>query len=369
MRVVIDATPVLLRSAGVKNFIYHWLRHLRLAGGEKTFPAYPFIGRLGELHHDASVMPGLPTYTRIAMLHFANISGNPVLDWMLRGADLLHASNQLTNPPRRLRLTATVHDMTCWIAPELHTPANVLADRRFAQLFLKRAAGVIAVSENTRSDLLRLVDLDPAKVTTIHPGVPELYFGNAPKLPSSYGLDKSYFLYVGTVEPRKNIDAILDAYTLLPEELRRQTEMAVAGPVGWASQRTMARLRERRSGFRYLGYVPERDLVSLTQGAAAFVYPSLYEGFGFPVAQAMAAGVPVITSAVSSLPEITGGTALLVDPRSVSEISSAMLRILTNRELAASLGAAGRARASSSFRWAECARRSIDFFKDAIGRS
>jgi glycosyltransferase involved in cell wall biosynthesis len=227
---------------------------------------------------------------------------------------VFHASNLVKRPPRHIRVTATIHDMTCWVAPELHNKANIRADRGFAENVLRKASGIITVSEHTRSDLLRIIDIAPDKVRTIHPGVPAPYFEEGERQPPlHYGLRKPYILYVGTVEPRKNIETLLDAYESLPEVLRRECDFVVAGPVGWSAERIRARLEASEA--RYLGYVPEADMPTLTRGARLFVYPSLYEGFGFPVAQAMAAGVPVITSAVSSLPEIAGGAACSKTPR------------------------------------------------------
>ena len=175
-------------------------------------------------------------------------------------------------------------------------------------------------------------------------------------------------LYVGTVEPRKNLDRLLDAWQGLPPSLRESFNLVAAGPEGWQSAGTMARLRAASAGLRYLGYVPEPDLPGLTAGAALFVYPSLYEGFGFPVAQAMAAGVPVITSNLSSLPEITGGAAELIDPRSVAEIRAALDRLLTSPASRERLAHAARIQAQR-FRWDICARESVNFFHDIVGRA
>ena len=121
-------------------------------------------------------------------------------------------------------------------------------------------------------------------------------------------------------------------------------------------------MASRPAGVRYLGYVPEDELPGLVAGASAFIYPSLYEGFGFPVAQAMAAGVPVITSNTSCLPEVAGEGALLVDPRSVEEIRGAMQKLLTSPGLQQELAAAGLARAKREYRWEICARKSLEFF-------
>jgi alpha-1,3-rhamnosyl/mannosyltransferase len=166
--------------------------------------------------------------------------------------------------------------------------------------------------------------------------------------------------FLGTIEPRKNIDTLLDAWQGLG--LSNDFDLVIAGASGWSSGKTLARLRSRIPGVRYLGYVPEDELPGLTAGATAFVYPSLYEGFGFPVAQAMAAGVPVITSNTSCLPEIAGEGALLVDPRSPAEIQSAIQRLLTSPALQQQLRTAGLARAQQ-YRWEVCARKSLEFFR------
>jgi alpha-1,3-rhamnosyl/mannosyltransferase len=124
---------------------------------------------------------------------------------------------------------------------------------------------------------------------------------------------------------------------------------------------------DRLRHVRYLGYVPESDIAPLTAAATAFAYPSLYEGFGFPVVQAMAAGVPVVTSNVSSLPEVAGEAAILIDPRSQSELRGALSRVLTSADLRASMASSGRERAKR-FRWTECASRSLKFFEKIADR-
>ena len=181
--------------------------------------------------------------------------------------------------------------MTCRLMPELHTPDNIRADESLVKNVISRADGLIAISENSRQDAVRLLRLNPDRIQVIYPGVADVYF-DARAIPA----ERPYVLYVGAIEPRKNVDALLDAWE--NSNLRRDFDLVIAGASGWASEKTMARLSSRPAGVRYLGYVPEDELPGLTAGATAFVYPSLYEGFGLPVAQAMAAGVPVITSNV-----------------------------------------------------------------------
>jgi alpha-1,3-rhamnosyl/mannosyltransferase len=248
--------------------------------------------------------------------------------------------------------------MTTRLMPELHTAANLRADESLAKNVFAQASRLIAISENSRQDAARLLGLDAERIEVIYPGVPEVYFG-AQARPS----ERPYVLYVGTIEPRKNVDTLLDAWETF--RLRGDFDLIIAGASGWAGEKTLARLAARPKGVRYLGYVPEDELPGLTAGASAFIYPSLYEGFGFPVAQAMAAGVPVITSNTSCLPEVAGGCALLVDPRSAAEIQSALDKLLTSTELRRELGAAGMARARREYRWNVCARKSLEFFHRA----
>lgn len=360
MRLCIDATALLVRSAGVKTYTYNWIRALAREAPETSISLFPFFGSIGELDHEHSAASSAATLRGLVLLHSMNYLRLPVLSfgrW-----DVLHASQMVHRPPRRMRLTATVHDMTCWSMPGLHRARNVEATRSFGERVLPCADALIAVSECTRQDAIRILGLDPDRIVTIYPGIDPRFFDAAPARRG-----KPYFLYVGTIEPRKNIGTLLDAWAGLSGSIREQYELVIAGPEGWGVGGTMARLRAGAPGVRYIGYVPEQDLPALTAGAAAFVYPSIYEGFGFPVAQALAAGVPVITSNVSSLPEVTGDAAILVNPHSPGQLTAAMERLALSPSLAADLARRGRARAER-FRWDECALRSLELFRGVAGR-
>ncbi len=356
MRVLIDASSLLLRSAGVKNYTYYWIRALRRLARPGEIRAFPLLDDFGRFTHERSTLSPLATYPRLALLYAANAPGLPLLDWMAARADVFHVSNQLRrNIPKRPRITATVYDFTCWLTPETHTATNLRADRSFAAQTCKRAGGLIAISENTRQDAMRILDIPPEKIETIYPGVPEEYFNAAPMRRA-----KPYVLFVGAIEPRKNLETLLDAWASL--RFRREFDLVIAGPPGWSSENVMRRLEAGETGVEYLGYVPEDVLPSLTAGATALVYPSLYEGFGFPVAQAMAAAVPVVTSNTSCLPEVAGEGALYADPKSAAELRAALEQLLDSPALRSQLAAAGRARAAQ-YRWEECARKSLAFFE------
>jgi len=366
--VCIECSPLLVRSAGVKTYLYHWLNAMRTIspGTLRTF-----LAPSGEetLQHEGGLRhhPG-----RLAVLQALNRLPAFFCDAVVPHCDLFHVSNLLRTLPRR-RLSATVHDLTAWIVPECHVDAIVSADRKLAQNVFRQAAGIIAVSENTKADAVRLLGLNPAKIQVIYPGVPESYFGVSTEAAEHarmhYGLNRPFFLSVGTIEPRKNIDTLLAAWTALPAGFRMEHELVIAGMPGWRSSETMRRIeqsaREHR-GVRYLGYVPERDMPGLTSAAVALVYPSLYEGFGLPVAQAMAAGCPVITSNISSLPEITAGAALLIDPRDEAQLSAAIIRLAGSEALREQLRTDGIAN-SRLFTWERAASESLRFFSRIAG--
>jgi len=368
MRIAIDATPMLLRSSGVKNYVYYWIRSLQQFAGTDSVAPFPFLGPLAGLNHAASTMTAWQTFIRLGYAVASNFVPFPILNPAARGCDIFHMSSILVRrPPTNTRRTATLHDMTCWIMPEFHTRANVRAAQDFGERVARHADGLIAVSEWTRRDAIRLLDLAPERIEVIYSGVADGFFRTDPaavaRVRAKYSLARPYVLCVGTIEPRKNLHRLLDAWKEIPA-LTPEFELVLAGPEGWHNAGVVARARSM--AVRYIDYVPEADLPAVTAGATVFAYPSLYEGFGFPVAQAMACGVPVLTSNVSSLPEITGDAGVLVDPLSVAEIAAGLQKLLLSEALRKKLGSAGRQRAER-FRWEECARRSWAFFERVAG--
>lgn len=371
MKLCIDATPLLLRSAGVKTYVYHWAAHLMKSAGRERVRLFPLLDGIGECVHERSVA-GLPrTVAGLALLHAANALGGRLLNPLGGRVDVFHASHQLMQPPRNCRVTATLYDATLWLMPEMHTPANVRVGRLFAERVMRHAAGLIAISESSRDDAVRLIGLDARKITVIYPGVSPAYFtasaAEGREVAARHGLEKPYVLFVGTVEPRKNLRTLVEAWNRLPGDLRAEFDLAVAGSGGWGDPEMLARLRTGIPGVRYLGYVPEPEMPALTAAATLFAYPSLYEGFGLPVAQALAARVPVVTSNVSSLPEVAARGGALVDPRSPAELGAALERLLANPEQRETLAAEGAAYARR-FTWEIAAAQSWEWFQKVAGK-
>jgi alpha-1,3-rhamnosyl/mannosyltransferase len=367
MRIVIDATSLLLRSAGVKSYMYYWIRALQEQPLGDCIRLFPYFRRLSQLHHERSCAGKWATRSGRQLVNFCNVRGNAMLDLLEAGADVFHASQHLRNPPRlRPRLTATIYDMTCWILPETHSPANVAATKRYGDRVLQRAAACIAISESARRDAIEILGLAEDRVEAIYPGVADGFFTATPEdaraAARAYGLEKPYILFVGMIEPRKNIYRMLDVYSSLPQAVRLEYDLVVAGPLGWCKTETASRLLRPAAGIRYLGYVLESVLPGLTAGAALFFYPSLYEGFGLPVAQAMVCGVPVITSRGSALEEIGGKDVITVDPHCIDEMTAAVERLALSPGLRSEFGQRGRRRAAQ-YTWAGCAEKSLAFFR------
>ncbi len=357
-----------MRSAGVKTWLYHWVKSLRAT------KALTITSVFEPPDHGLDLNGGLPLYPgRITALTVARRLPGGAMRPFIRKADVFHVSGVLGKIPRGPMISATVHDLTAWRVPGHHRRSQVQADLSFAERILRHADGLIAVSESTRNDALEILRIDPRKVCVIYPGVDPRYFNvsdaDVESAKTALRLQRPWFLFAGTIEPRKNVDSLLDAWMLLPEGFRREIDLIIAGMPGWDFRITLNRLRQMtvdQTGVRYIGPVAEKHLPGLTAGALALVYPSYYEGFGFPVAQAMAARCPVITSNISSLPEITGQAALLADPGSPAEIAAAMTRLANSPALRESLSHEGRERAGM-FSWQNAAEQSVRFFRNMTG--
>ncbi len=362
MTVSFDVCPLLVRSAGVKTYLYHWIRAIRELGRlrVKTYPATLGQERLDHEHSVFSMPETLLALFRTGRpgLVTARILGPPRVR-----ADIFHASLLTYVPPARPLLTSTIHDLTHVLNPEFHSAGTLTAQRHFESYLLPRCRALVCVSESTRRDAGRFLKFREADLHVIHPGIDERFFGARPgSVPGRHGLTGGYVLFLSTIEPRKNLDRLLDAWLKLPRDLRLAYPLVIAGAPGWHAESTMQRVRYHAPEVRYLGYVPEAEIPALVAGATVFAYPSLYEGFGFPLGQAMAAGVPCLTSANSSLEEIAGEAALKVDPLSVAGIRHGLQRLLESEDLRRLFAGRG-PRQAAQFRWERSAAAAADFFE------
>jgi glycosyltransferase involved in cell wall biosynthesis len=258
------------------------------------------------------------------------------------------------------RAVVTFCDMTFLLHPELHQPVKRVYFPAMMRWSASHADRLITISESTRDDLVRLWGIAPERVTAV-----PLAAGADYRPPSSqavaaacgrHGLRPGgYILYVGVLEPRKNIDRLVAAFGRVADRLPG-LDLVIAGKHGWMYDRIFEQVESLglANRVRFPGYVPQEDLPGLYGGARVFAYPSRYEGFGLPVLEAMRCGVPVVTTNVSSMPEVAGEGAILVDPDDVSGLADALVRLVEDRALAAELARRGREQASR-FSWERCA--------------
>ncbi|MFL5798812.1 MAG: glycosyltransferase family 4 protein [Actinomycetota bacterium] len=379
MRAFIDTRPAVARvRTGVGNYTRQLVRLLPVVDPETTYVGWPrsvlrVMGSSGgpdRAGWTETGRAGLKARAKRAVVRHEL----PRVEWIAR-FDVLLAPN-FVPPPTRRPFAVTVHDLAFRLFPDSASAGTREYLSRVGGA-LRRASRVVVPSERTRQDLLDAYPVSADRVETVPLGVDTDVFRPAPEeavraIRDRHGIDGPYLLFLGGIERRKNLPSMLRAYASLGEVVRPW--LVVAGPAPHWHPEGSALLRtalddltpEVRRLVVLTGWVPERDSVALLTGAEALVYVSSYEGFGLPVLEAMACETPVLTSAVSALPETAGDAALLVDPGDVEAIAHGMERILTDSALREALLAAGTARAAG-FRWEETARRTARILHEAHG--
>lgn len=298
---------------------------------------------------------------------------SPVFGWRLRReTDALFHSPNYFLPPFPGRSVATIHDLSHVCLPQFHPAARVDYLNRALPATFRQADFLITDAESVRQEIIRHYGWPADRIAAVPLGVAPIFHPrellDLQPVMQSYGLTAgAYTLFVGTIEPRKNLERLLFAYEALPGQVRQRWPLILAGARGWQSDGIHDRMRKAvASGWlRYLEFVPQTDLPALYAGARLFVYPSLYEGFGLPPLEAMASGIPVVTSNVSSLPEVVGNAALTVDPQDVSALSAALARGLEDdrwRIIAVALGL----QRASSLTWTDCVTNTVNIYDKVL---
>jgi glycosyltransferase involved in cell wall biosynthesis len=277
--------------------------------------------------------------------------------------DVFHAPHYVLPPLTRCPSVVTIHDCIHLMFPQYLPNRLALAYARSSiWMAARRASRILTVSEASKRDILRFFDVSPGKITVIYNGIDERFHRRPPedeivRVRERYQLEGDFVLYAGNVKPHKNLGRLLDAFDLVRREGLAHLKLVVIGDE--ISKYTELRRAVHRLNLhkhvRFLGFKPDAMLAVLYRLAAVFVFPSLYEGFGLPPLEAMASGTPVVTSNVSSLPEVVGDAAVLVDPTDAESIADGMRRVLTDPALAASLSTRGLTRAAE-FSWERSVR-------------
>jgi glycosyltransferase involved in cell wall biosynthesis len=264
------------------------------------------------------------------------------------------------------KLVVTVHDLSPIVTPEYYNLKRQLWHRLVTMgKTLKRADKIIAVSEYTKADIVRLFNIPQEKITVVYPGIdrtlfaPHISVARLREVRNIYGLPGEYVLFLNTVEPRKNLVNFIKAY----EKIQRPISMVIGGKKGWKYRKIFSAMENspKRRNIKYLGYVPEEHKPALIRLARAAAFPSFYEGFGFPALEALSVGVPVLTSNVTSLPETVENAAVMVNPHDIDDMASGLEAILSDEKLRESLIARGLEHAKK-FNWDDSAAKILAVF-------
>lgn len=289
-----------------------------------------------------------------------------------REVDIFHATDHHIPNVRGVPVVATVMDAIPLIHPEwIRQNYKALKSWLFTRS-VQKADHLITISEHSKQDLVTHLGIAAEKISVTPLGVDPVYFQRIDtpirdQVLEKHGLKPGFFLFVGTLQPRKNLQRVLQAFQTLPTEVRKENPLVIVGRDGWANEDLLPQLKalEERGEGRWLSYLPQSDVLALLQSAGALVFASLYEGFGLPVIEAFAAQCPVIASNTTSLPEVTGDAAWSVDPLDADSIAAAMLDVLQNDELRARRIELGLTRARH-YSWDECARQTLDVYRKVL---
>lgn len=268
----------------------------------------------------------------------------------------------------------SIMDLAFFHFPELFTKKDLNQLKSWTGYSIKKAKKIITISQASKDDIIRLYGIEPDKIAVIYPGIkqtasltPHIYPMN--ELKTKYNISDNFLLFVGTLQPRKNIVRIIEAFAMLKkrktENDEQDLQLVIIGRRGWHYDEILAAPAKYglKDSVKFLDFVPDEDLVLFYQHAQVFVWPSLYEGFGLPVLEAMKFGCPVITSNVSSLPEAGGDAALYVDPENVEEIKNAIEKVMTDTKLREEMIAKGKKQVGK-FSWEKAARETLQIVEE-----
>jgi glycosyltransferase involved in cell wall biosynthesis len=377
VRIAYDGIPLVGQRSGIGYYTEHLIRAVARADPEArcvivgpwpvkssgAFPSLSFADSNIELPQ-----PGL--WTRLYRRIRDELGVPAPLEALVGPVDVFHGTNfLLSHPVRRAKRVVSIHDLTVMLFPQWHPPERRREMHAGVRASVEAADRIIAVSQCTKNDLVEHFGVDPGRVSVVplgvDPSLRPLPRDEIDRALAPFGLAYgTYLLFLGTIEPRKNLGRLLDAVSVAGPDVG---PLVLAGGEGWGNDALRPRLAELIEQGRVLalGYVPGPLRVRLLGGARVLIYPSLYEGFGLPPLEAMACGTPVVTSDVSSLPEVVGDAALVVNPLDVDALASAIKRLWHDEAQRADLRSRGLARARQ-FTWEATARLTLDVYAAAL---
>lgn len=367
-KIVINAIPLLSTLTGVGNYTYHLATEFRRLKPDFDYTYYYgyFSKRLKFYPRDSRFLNFIKEITKkIPMISsYARSVNNKLSFWHLKRYDVYFEPNFIPLDIKAKRKVTTVCDFSFYLHPEWHPKERV---DYFSKNFFKRIGKsdfIITPSKFVEREAREILKIKDCKIVTIPLGYNDLFKAMG-KEKIKNKLYENYILFVGSIEPRKNLVSLLKAYLLLPEYIRKEFKLLLVGFKGWGNKEILELLDKLQGSVDYLGYVKNEELVDLYRGASCFVYPSLYEGFGLPPLEAMACGCPVVVSQVTSLPEICGDAACYVDPYDVESMAEGMHKVLMDEAMRQNLIKKGLERAKL-FSWEKAAKEHLKVFDEVL---
>ncbi len=377
MRIGIDCRTILNpesgERAGVGHYTYHLVKALLAIDPDNQYVLF-FDARMKaegtqEFEQSNVTIRFFPFSRYRKFLPFAYSHMLTAAALARERLDVFHAPANVIPLSYRGTSVLTIHDLAIYRHPEWFQ-TQVMSTHLLVPRSIRKAKQVIAVSQATKRDLRELFHLAEQKVSVVPEAVDVQLLpleDSQDDVRTLYRLPERFLLFIGTIEPRKNISRLIEAWQhlrLLDPETTNGTKLVLAGGLGYHGRDILTPVRAMDLDIQYLDYVSHNHKIQLLQEATAFVFPSLYEGFGLPVLEAMALGTPVITTKTSAIPEVTGQAAILVDPDDMDGLAAAMGHILRDPRRAAEMAALGRDQARN-FSWAQTAEQTLDVYRRA----
>lgn len=377
LKILVEGSPLYQSRSGVGQYTYNILSNLFEQDKSNKYFVYGFLFIGKKLKEP---FPSLPKNVKYRMVRYFPSKLHNVLSRkvIVPPADMLTLTKpdialftNFVRPPMPLgaKSITIVYDLS-YIKKAEHSNKknNQLLMKEMART-IKKSNHIITISENSKEEIMDYYNLDPKKITIVNPAIDHRVFKPQPQMKvkgikSKFKIKGKYILYTGTLEPRKNILGILNSYSGLPSKIKDEYTLVLAGGKGWRDESIYKRLDElKEEKIIITGYVADEDLPPLYTGASLFVYPSLYEGFGMPPLEAMACGVPVITSNNSSLPEVVGKAGIMIEAEDTKALTTNIAKVLTNSTRAKQMSADGLEQAKK-FDWAVGAKKLLKVIQD-----
>jgi glycosyltransferase involved in cell wall biosynthesis len=367
-RLLVDALSLLSSLTGIGRYTYEISKELQKS---KKFQLAFFYGYLSEKLYNPKENKGAKSLKSLVIkVPLLKKTVRKILtirtQWMMPKYDIYWQPSFIPNKKIKAKYIITsVHDFSFLLYAKYHPKERMeYFEKNFFES-VKRSTKIITGSSYTKKEILQYTDFSSEDIEIIYHGINHRLFYLRKNISVDFELPKKFILSVGSIEPRKNLLALLQAYVCLDSEIKSEYKLVLVGFKGWQNREIMEIIEANKAFIHYFGYVSDEELSCLYNLATVFVFPSLYEGFGLPPLEAMACGTPVISSNVTSMPEVCADAALYIDPHSVEDIKQKILHLLEDESLQKSLIQKGLQRAQA-FTWEASAQKHMQLFEKVL---